>query len=100
MPRRLQVAFCRLRIGHTRVTHRYLMERSPAPYCNDCVVPQTVRHILVECPSLGDLRARYLSRYRDGRGRYRLSLVLGTSACTMTGGLIDFLGEAGLLPFI
>ncbi|MPC70995.1 hypothetical protein E2C01_065262 [Portunus trituberculatus] len=33
------------------------------PYCDDCLVPLTVRHLLVECPSLTDFRHRYLYRF-------------------------------------
>ncbi|MPC19957.1 hypothetical protein E2C01_012887 [Portunus trituberculatus] len=54
----------RLRIGHTYLTQRYLLTRDPQPYCDDCLVPLTVRHLLVECPSLMDLRHRYLYRCR------------------------------------
>ncbi|MPD06471.1 hypothetical protein E2C01_102285 [Portunus trituberculatus] len=43
---------------------RYLLTRDPQPYCDDCLVPLTVRHLVVECPSLTDLRHRYLYRCR------------------------------------
>ncbi|KAG0718346.1 hypothetical protein GWK47_007743 [Chionoecetes opilio] len=36
-----------------------------------------MRHLLVECPSLGDLRVQFLSRCRGSDGAYRLSLALG-----------------------
>ncbi|MPC76514.1 hypothetical protein E2C01_070930 [Portunus trituberculatus] len=42
------------------LTQRYLLTRDPQPYCDDCLVPLTVRHLLVECPSLIELRHRYL----------------------------------------
>ncbi|MPC81335.1 hypothetical protein E2C01_075945 [Portunus trituberculatus] len=42
------------------------MTRDPQPYCDDCLVPLTVRQLLVECPSLIDLRHRYLYRCHDG----------------------------------
>ena len=47
---------CRLRIGHCSLTHGFLMSGDNPPYCNDCIVPLTVRHLLVECPSYGDIR--------------------------------------------
>ena len=47
---------CRLRIGHTNLTHNFLMDRSPQPYCQDCLVPLTVYHLLVECPTYLDDR--------------------------------------------
>ena len=49
--RRHEVVLCRLRIGHTRLTHSYLLSRDPQPYCEDCLVPLTVIHILAECPT-------------------------------------------------
>lgn len=47
---------CRLRIGHSRLTHQYLMDQSPLPYCLDCLVPLTVFHFLIECPTYSDER--------------------------------------------
>ena len=46
----------RLRIGHAFLTHGYLMEQRPPPFCDDCIVPLTVRHILAECPTCNDMR--------------------------------------------
>ena len=46
----------RLRIGHTNLTHSYLMSGTNPPYCEDCIMPLTVKHILVECPSYRDER--------------------------------------------
>ncbi|MPC32571.1 hypothetical protein E2C01_025886 [Portunus trituberculatus] len=53
--RRTHTLLARLRIGHTYLTQRYLLIRDPQPYCDDCLVPLTVRHLLVECPSLTTL---------------------------------------------
>ncbi|MPC58548.1 hypothetical protein E2C01_052554 [Portunus trituberculatus] len=49
-------------IGAT--AYRSHVTRDPQSYCDDCLVPLTVRDILVECPSLTDLRHRYLYRCR------------------------------------
>ena len=57
-----EVILNRLRLGHTRLTHGYLMDSS-APqtppiceYCNDSVL--TVKHILIQCPNLANHRRR------------------------------------------
>ena len=76
MSRRLETALCRLRIGHTRLTHGFLMTQDYPPYCDDCIVPLTVYHLLVECPSLRDLRRRFLSWGLVGN-EYVLAKVLG-----------------------
>ena len=45
------IILTRLRIGHTLLTHGFLMDQSHPPYCNDCLVPLTVKHFMAECPS-------------------------------------------------
>ncbi|MPC91176.1 hypothetical protein E2C01_086195 [Portunus trituberculatus] len=57
---RAQTSLTRLCIGHTYLTQRYLLTRDPQPYCEECLLPLTVRHVLVECPSLFGLRHHYL----------------------------------------
>ena len=42
-----QVKLSRLRIGHTRLTHGYLMKISPQPFSTRCSEPLTVKHILI-----------------------------------------------------
>ncbi|MPC77773.1 hypothetical protein E2C01_072239 [Portunus trituberculatus] len=63
--RRPQTLLARRRIGYTYLTNRYLLTRDPQPFCDDCLVPLTVRHLVVEFPSFIDLRHRYLYRCRD-----------------------------------
>ncbi|MPC60455.1 hypothetical protein E2C01_054500 [Portunus trituberculatus] len=98
--RRAQTLLARLRIGHTYlITQRYLLTRDPQPYCDDCLVPLTVRHFLVECPSLIELRHRYLYRShgRDS-GIHYISKVLGAECLAQGHDILRFLEEAGLLP--
>lgn len=56
--RKYEVILTRLRIGHTLLTHGHLMEGRPRSFCDDCLVPLTIEHILVECPSYQEERAR------------------------------------------
>ncbi|MPC78666.1 hypothetical protein E2C01_073160 [Portunus trituberculatus] len=78
-----------------------LLTRDPQPFCDDCLVPLTVRHLIVECPSFIDLRHRYLYRCRDGdSGVYLLSEVLGPACLALGHDVFVFLGEAGLLPYL
>ena len=50
----------RLRIGHTHVTHKYLMETPQVqPLCNAFGCGLAVKHLLVECPTLDHLRVRW-----------------------------------------
>ena len=95
MPRKKETTLCRLRIGHTRLTHGHLMSRDPQPFCDDCLVPLTVRHILVECPSLGYERSQYLADCRGERGDFLLYKIIGED-CSLEN-LFNFIEKAGLL---
>ncbi|MPC90912.1 hypothetical protein E2C01_085916 [Portunus trituberculatus] len=99
--RRAQTLLTRLRIGHTYLTQMYLLTRDSQPYCDDCLVPLTVRHLLVECPSLIELRHHYLYRCR-GRDSdvYYISKVLGPACLALGHDVFGFLGEADLLPYL
>ncbi|GFX53849.1 putative RNA-directed DNA polymerase from transposon BS [Trichonephila clavipes] len=48
--RRHDVRLTRLRIGHTRFTHRHLLLGENAPECPLCKLPYSVYHILIDCP--------------------------------------------------
>ncbi|MPC45896.1 hypothetical protein E2C01_039603 [Portunus trituberculatus] len=72
--------------------------KDPQPYYDDCLVPLTVRHLLVECPSLIDLRHRYLYRCRGREsGVYHLSKVLKPACLAPGHDIFNYLAEAVLL---
>ena len=97
LPRRWETVVTRLRIGHSRLTHVHLLEGNPQPFCDDCLVPLTVRHLLMECPSLVDERRQCFSQFRVGDGSYPLSSLLSEEACVMGGPTYTFLETAGYL---
>ena len=49
----------RLRIGHTRIIHSYLLKREQQPYCFGCDAPFAIRHILFECSDFSQIRNKY-----------------------------------------
>jgi len=61
MSRRDSVVITRLRIGHTRLTHSYLLFKENRLECLYCHVTLTVKHFLVECPFLSMERSVYFS---------------------------------------
>ena len=78
MTRQREVILSRLRIGHTRLTHGFLMSGDHQPFCEDCLVPLTVRHLMIECPSLSDQRERYFpSSCKGTDGGFSLAKILG-----------------------
>ena len=52
LSRRENVKLTRLRIGHTRVTHKKLYEEGEMNRCVECEEDMTVKHVLLECGNL------------------------------------------------
>jgi len=46
----------RLRIGHTCLTHSYLLSGDDLPECGTCQCSLTVKHILVDCVDVKDVQ--------------------------------------------
>ena len=57
--RQEEVVLARLRIGHTKITHAYLLKREEPPYCFGCDALFTVRHFLLECGDFSHIRNKY-----------------------------------------
>jgi len=51
----------RFRIGHTRVTHKYLLTGDSRPLCDKFKCSLTVKPILLECCSLQHVRENYFT---------------------------------------
>ena len=49
----------RLRIGHTWITHSYLLKKEDQLFCHACDSPFTVKHFLIECPDLTHIRNKF-----------------------------------------
>jgi len=48
-PRKFEVIITRLRIGHSQISHSFLMAKEEPPICASCGVQITIKHILTEC---------------------------------------------------
>ena len=64
--RREDVVITRLRIGHTRFTHSYILNREEQPFCIACNQHITVKHILIDCIDFLQDRNKYF-QVRDLR---------------------------------
>ena len=54
-----ETVMTRLRIGHTWITHSYLLKKEDQPFCHACDNPFTVKHILVDCSDFTHTRNKY-----------------------------------------
>ena len=87
----------RLRIGHSRLTHGYLMNQSGQPSCEYCGedIPLTIKHILVECPRHTGKRTTY---FRNET--ITLRQILNEGDTSQSGSLYKFLQEIEILPLL
>ena len=49
----------RLNIGHSYLTHSFILRKEEVPVCVACDVVLTVKHILIECADLLEIRKKY-----------------------------------------
>ena len=59
--RQIQTKITRCRIGHTRLTHTYLLTNEQPPFCISCNEPFTVKHFLITCTEFNYIRNRYFT---------------------------------------
>ena len=59
--RKEQVLLNRLLIGHTHLTHSYLLNREQPPNCDYCKSPLTAEHILTSCSAYKNIREKHYS---------------------------------------
>ena len=59
--REIQTKITRCRIGHTRLTHSYLLTNEQPPFCISCNEPFTVKHFLITCTEFNYIRNRYFT---------------------------------------
>ena len=51
----------RLHIGHSNLTRFFILRREEAPVCVACGAVITVKHILIECADLLEIRKKYFA---------------------------------------
>ena len=59
LSRRDEVLIHRLCVGHTYLTHSYLLHKDNPPECEHCKLPLTVEHILIHCLYHATVRQKF-----------------------------------------
>ena len=54
-----QILIARLHVGHTRLTHSFILKQEQPPLWLTCQTPYTIKHILVECSVLATAKERH-----------------------------------------
>lgn len=89
LTRHQQVAITRLRLGHTNLTHSYLMNKTTPPTCDTCNQPLTVLHILDEC-----------RKFNNIKNKLQLPPTISQLLVDQQEKIISFLKEADLIDLI
>ena len=59
--RKEQTKITRCRLGHTRITHNYILKNEQAPLCIPCNEPFTEKHFLITCTEFNHIRTKYFN---------------------------------------
>jgi hypothetical protein len=54
--RRQEVVITRCKIGHSLLTHSFLLSKNPPPTCDECHIDLSIHHIIQECTKYLDIR--------------------------------------------
>ena len=54
--RKEQVVLTKCRIGHSRLTHSYLLNNEERPECIPCSSNFSLKHVLIDCVDVADVR--------------------------------------------
>jgi hypothetical protein len=57
--RKEQVVLTRCRIGHSRLTHSYLLNNEERPECIPCNSNYLLKHVLIDCVDVADVRQTF-----------------------------------------
>ena len=98
--RHWEVILARLRLGHTRLTHRHLMDKEPCPQCQNCNVQITVEPILIKCPLYLNERRLWLNRFSHNNAPLTMKSILQDSDGFNINWIIKYLDAIKLLSEI
>ena len=97
--RLLEVVLARLRLGHTNLTHGFLMSRTDPPSCPFCSTscPLSVVHIFVGCDAIPALRRKFFPDVLNLPIQHRLAHILSESTHFDSSRIFAFLSELNIL---
>ena len=95
--RKEEVVLCRLRLGHTRLTHSFIMDHVPAPECDTCHCRLDVGHVLIGCQRYRAERLPLKQVCRNSGLPFSLETLLGDGNASVLDAVFAFLRECDLI---
>jgi hypothetical protein len=90
-----EIKFTRLRLGHTKMTHKFRLLSEPQPLCDMCDCYLTVKHCLIECPKYVRERTRFF-----GQNIFKMSDILERGNFIKINRILEFVKHAKLFSEI
>ena len=90
-----EIKFTRMRLGHTKITHSFILKNEDPTLCTVCHIPISVVHILLECPRFCYERIKYF-----GNGVICIKTILNRKNTSNFKLIINFLRETQLFDQI
>lgn len=98
--RRDEIVLTRLRIGHTNITHSYILDKKEKPRCTRCNTYLTVKHILLECANFINHRLALRQICHRHNVDFCLKSLLGNLSGEFGDGVLKFLKDADVYDSI
>ena len=92
-----EVILCRLRLGHTVLTHSYIIDHTLPPICDTCDDDLDVSHLLLHCRRFSTKRQSLRTICRMARVPMCLNTLLGDKDITIIDALFLFLQQCNLI---
>lgn len=87
----------RLRIGHTLLTHGFLLRGEEVPQCNHCGDSLSILHVLITCPEHEIHRHRHFTEFYKSLLPLHPALLLGDEPLIPFENILKFLKDIDLL---
>ena len=94
--RKEEVLLARMRIGHTILTHKHVIDHQPPPACGLCRCPIDVAHILLDCRKFRRERRHLRAECRASNLLMSLNTLLGDNNPVITDAVFRYLKECQL----
>ena len=92
-----EIKYNRVRLGHTRLTNKYMPAGEDPPLCEFCdhAITVTIKHIFTKCPLYSEARKRFFGAHHNN-----LKLILNRNSPKMPEKTIQFLKYENLFSEI
>ena len=91
----------RVRIGHTKLTHSYIINGTPKPKCDLCInVHLTIKHIILTCPKFNTERRFMITYCTNNQLNFNFNTILGNNCPALHTLLLQFLRDIDIIDNI